>query len=183
MIVSPGSSTKLKWAISGCDGPVGCGYDLNQDSKTNFNEIINESNFSAENYPAAGYCYSLGEGWRLPSVEEFGILFNSYYGKAYSATLTSGANSGGTDYREDAAGKIAKEKFDQALGLVLAGDTIDGLDSDALGTFYWLDEEAKASGSSKGKNAYAARAGMYYYKNYTKVSEYYVRCIRDVEVQ
>lgn len=183
MIVSPGSATKLPWAISGFDGPAGCGADLNQNSVTNFNEIINEPNFSAENYPAAGYCYSLGEGWRLPSVEEIGVLFNSYYGKEYSTALKAGANTGGTDYRKDEAGIAAKAKFDAALGDVLAGDTIDALDPDDLGTFYWLDEEAKASGSSKGKNAYAARIGMYYYKNYAKTTEYRVRCIRDVEVK
>ena len=119
----------------------------------------------------------------MPSVEEIGVLFNSYYGKEYSATLTAGSTKGGTDYRTDEAGIAAKAKFDAALGLVLAGDTIDALDSDDLGTFYWLDEEAKASGSTQGKNAYAARIGMYYWKNYTKVTEYRVRCIRDVEVK
>lgn len=184
MIVSVSNGVAVNWAISGYDGPVGCGYDLNQDSATNFNEVVNEANFTEDNYPAAGYCHSLGDGWRLPSVEEAQILFNSYYGKPYASSLKAGATTGGTDYRNDESSIVAKAQFDAALGQILPGDTIDGLGTDELGTYYWLDEETKASGSTLGQNAYAVRIGMYYYKNYPKAtSTYYVRCIRNVEQQ
>jgi hypothetical protein len=92
LVVSKCNHEYTPWATD--VKPSGATYD---DPVLNYETVVGQDGFASDKYPAVAYCKSLreefGGDWHLPSIEEFRILYNSYYGRTCIAPLTSPYNT------------------------------------------------------------------------------------------
>jgi len=159
-------------------------------NRTQFNNSETYTN-QKDKYYALKYCEdlrdSLGGNWYLPANDELRLVYQAYYGMSALPSTNS------TDYRTSTEGAMTtKAKYDTALGLLgetttatLDGDADRDGESDnsgfgdANGVTYWLSKV------NTGGAVQYLRFGIYYNGNNGKdmTIKYYVRCIRDVEVQ
>jgi hypothetical protein len=193
-ILSVSSAEEVKWSTS----LLWEGSTTNDNGLSNTNDIMADPDYVANpsDFPAIKYCAdlrtSLGGNWYVPAIDELKNLYNIYYGLSIAV-----GDFKSKDYRLDASGNVidltTKKAFDAALKLLgetttasLDGDADgDGTSDDAgygtdKGVAYWTSKV-----NTGGWTQYA-RFGSFENGNIKKTfstATYYVRCVRDVELQ
>lgn len=149
---------KIRWGTSSATT-----YDWIADINTD-NGILNQEyvlglNVSnAETYPAVYYCKNLGEGWRLPTINEMNQLNDVY--------------------------QAGKEAFNAEIAGCLPKDSSDGLIELASSTWYWTGQAyIKDGDSNTNKVGRVKIANPIYISGSNAKNECYVRCVRDVEIK
>jgi hypothetical protein len=187
--INPDNSKKGK-IISGAVANIAWGKtskytwiaDINtDDGVANMQYVLNLEGSDASTYPAVYFCKDLGEGWRLPTINEMLDLVRVYYGISPTvddATLTN-------NYPSDTASDSAVE-FDAELAKCLVDDPANAkmVLSTSGGTWYWTGQGyIKEGDSNSGKNARVKVASTVFLSGGGATNKSYVRCVRDVEIK
>ncbi|MBE6251168.1 MAG: DUF1566 domain-containing protein [Bacteroidales bacterium] len=145
------------------------------DPLVNYESTVGRADFSSEKFPAVAYCKSLRESsggeWRLPTIEEMKILYNSYYSRTYISPLRGDYNYtdeqenplsiSGFDYREqhDLTKKeyqtvlSSKKNFDAMLEAIgePAPASLDGVQVIGTSGSYSVDQATYEDGYGTAK--------------------------------
>lgn len=163
-----GKSSKYTWIA-----------DINtDDGVANMQYVLNLEGSNASTYPAVYFCKNLGEGWRLPTINEMLDLIRVYYGVSSTvddATLTN-------NYPADPSLASAVE-FDAELAKCLVDDPANAkmVLATSGGTWYWTGQGyIKEGDSNSGKNARVKVASTIFLSGGGATNKSYVRCVRDV---
>jgi uncharacterized protein (TIGR02145 family) len=169
-----GAGTYIKWGTASAT-TYSWATDIDTDNgAANHEFVLNVEGSNAATYPAVYYCNSLGEGWRLPTVNEVKELVKTYYG--ISGDLTEGA----TYYGIEPYSKNASE-FENVLSEIAADDPktadIDETKITMAGTtWYWTGQ-----GSSSNNKIWRVKVNSGYATGSANAkNDGYVRCIREV---
>ncbi len=149
--------------------------DLN-DGRTTMTLLKNKS-ADLSDYPAAKYCYDLGEDWYLPSQNEWVDLFNVFTGNDTGSTDDFKVATSTLDQKY----KDARATFDGYL-TACGGDALstpeEDVDSDGKGYNYWL-----GTITTSGTKPRYSRVDSYAMTSTETVTySYKVRCIRRVDL-
>ena len=142
------------------------------DSQANFDYVTNWADYQAnkENYEAAYFCESLGEGWRLPSLSEIETAFRVWSG--FEGDLPAAIET------EVAKDQTKADKFDNLL-LQCEGNEVGFATAGTAASWYWLGQANSADGKIRrvkvGPSTYFSTAARANGTNW-------VRCVRDVEL-
>ena len=165
-----GKSSKYAWIA-----------DINtDDGVANMQYVLNLEGSDASTYPAVYFCKNLGEGWRLPTINEMLDLIRVYYGVSSTvddATLTN-------NYPADPSLASAVE-FDAELAKCLVDDPDNAkIAISASSAWYWTGQGYIKDGDiNSGKNARVKIASTVFLSGGGATNKAYVRCVRDVEIK
>ena len=154
--------------------------DINtDDGVANMQYVLNLEGSNATTYPAVYFCKNLGEGWRLPTINEMINLVRVYYGigaDVDEATLTNNYTS--------AISSDSAKNFDAELAKCLENDPDNAkLAVSTSSAWYWTGQAyIKEGDSNSGKNARLKIASTIYLSGGGATNKAYVRCVRDVEI-
>lgn len=166
MAVSLEKATSLMWS-SNIDALAGAGSYVN--GAANCSTLLADTD-AQNKYPAAFYCNGLGDGWHLPSRDEFAALFDIYNGVAHNAEGFVPA----TPDQLTPAETEARNAFENLLKTAGAS-AFNAAAADAAGDAYWTSTEEDEGG------AYYVNVGKFAY-SYTGVKKNstsrFVRCIK-----
>lgn len=148
------------------------------DSKANFDCLLNSADYKANTaaYPAVNTCVALGDGWRLPTVEEFKDLFRAYTGH-------KGEFEDNKIYYETDEQKTAIGIFDALLNECQNGQVLapKGMTS---ANWYWTGQAYNNSTDANHGKIYRIKLSDKYFAGTAKATgKNLVRCVRDVEIK
>ena len=147
------------------------------DSKANFDYLLNSADYKANTaaYPAVNTCVALGDGWRLPTVEEFKDLFRAYTGH-------KGEFEDNKKYYETDEQKAAIGIFDALLNECQNGQVLapKGMTS---ANWYWTGQAYNSTDANHGKIYRIKLSDVYYVGTAKAKGKNLVRCVRDVEIK
>ena len=155
--------------------------DINtDDGVANMQYVLNLEGSNANTYPAVYFCKNLGEGWRLPTINEMLDLVRLYYAVGADvddATLTN-------NYTAATSSDSAKN-FDAELAKCLENDPDNAkLAISTTSAWYWTGQAfIKDGDGNTGKNARVKIASTVYLSGGGATNKAYVRCVRDVEIK
>ena len=165
-----GTSSKYNWIsdIYGEDGVANMQYVLNLDGS------------DEKKYPAVYFCKNLGDGWRLPTINEMLTLVRVYYGidnTVDDATLTN-------NYSANLSSESVLN-FDAELAKCLVDDPGNAkLAISNSSAWYWTGQGYYKDGdTNSGKNARVKIASTIFLSGGGATNKSYVRCVRDVEIK
>ena len=166
-----GAGTQVKW---GTASTYTWAPDIDTDNgAANHEYVLNVEGSSAEAYPAVYYCKNLGDGWRLPTVNELNTLVKTYFGIA-GEPAADGAYYGNEPYKTNAAA------FDAVLAQISTNDPDTTYDETKIAmsdnSWYWTgqgDTATKKIKRVKFATKYSVGAAGATNANF-------VRCVRDV---
>lgn len=165
-----GTSSKYNWIsyIYGDDGVANMQYVLNLDGS------------DEKKYPAVYFCKNLGDGWRLPTINEMLTLVRVYYGidnTVDDATLTN-------NYSANLSSESVLN-FDAELAKCLVDDPGNAkLAISNSSAWYWTGQGYYKDGdTNSGKNARVKIASTVFVSGGGATNKSYVRCVRDVEIK
>lgn len=166
-----GAGTQIKW---GTASSYTWAPDIDTDNgAANHEYVLNVEGSSAEAYPAVYYCKNLGDGWRLPTVNELNALVKTYFGIA-------GEPAADVEYYNTEPYMTNAAAFDAVLAQIATDDPNTEYDETKIAmsdnSWYW-------SGQGYTSNQKIQR--VKFVKKYavgaagaTNVN--FVRCVRDV---
>ena len=141
----------------------------------NHEYVLNVEGSSAEAYPAVYYCKNLGDGWRLPTVNELHALAKTYYG------IVGEPEADGTYYTTEPYMTNAAA-FDAVLAQIATDDPNTEYDETKIAmssnSWYWTGQ-----GSSNLKIQRVKFAQKYAVGAAGATNLNFVRCVRDVEIK
>ena len=166
-----GAGTQVKW---GTASTYTWAPDIDTDNgAANHEYVLNVEGSSAEAYPAVYYCKNLGDGWRLPTVNELHALAKTYYG-IVGEPETDGTYYTTEPYMTNAAA------FDAVLAQIATDDPNTEYDETKItmsdNSWYWTGQGYTSNlkiQRVKFAQKYAVGAA-----GATNVN--FVRCVRDV---
>lgn len=166
-----GAGTQIKW---GTASTYTWAPDIDTDNgAANHEYVLNVEGSSAEAYPAVYYCKNLGDGWRLPTVNELHALAKTYYG-IVGEPETDGTYYTTEPYMTNAAA------FDAVLAQIATDDPNTEYDETKIAmsdnSWYWTGQGYTSNlkiQRVKFAQKYAVGAA-----GATNVN--FVRCVRDV---
>lgn len=169
-----GAGVMIKWGTASATTYT-WSKDIDTDNgAANHEFVLNVADSNAENYPAVYYCHNLGEGWRLPTVNEVKELVKTYYG------VVGDLEEGATYYGKEPYSKNASE-FDAVLSEIATDDPktadIDETKITMAGTtWYWTGQ-----GSSSNSKIWRVKVNSGYATGSANAkNDGYVRCIREI---
>lgn len=165
-----GAGTQIKW---GTASTYAWAPDINTDNgAANHEYVLNVEGSSAEAYPAVYYCKNLGDGWRLPTVNELHALAKTYYG-IVGEPETDGTYYTTEPYMTNAAA------FDAVLAQIATDDPNTEYDETKIAmssnSWYWTGQ-----GHSNLKIQRVKFAQKYAVGAAGATNANFVRCVRDV---
>ena len=169
-----GAGVQIKWGTASAT-TYSWATDIDTDNgAANHEFVLNVAGSNAATYPAVYYCNNLGDGWRLPTVNEIKELVKTYYGIA--GELEEGATYFGKEpYSKNAA------DFDAILATIATDDPktadIDETKITMAGTtWYWSGQ-----GSSSNSKIWRVKVNSGYATGSANAkNDGYVRCIREI---
>lgn len=168
-----GAGTQIKWGKSSTYtwAPE---IDTNNGSANN-DYVLNVEGSTADAFPAVYYCKSLGEGWRLPTVDEMNALVKTYYGLP-GEPEANGEYYGNEPYKTNAAA------FDAVLAQISTNDPDTKYDETKIAmsdnSWYWTGQGDTATKKIKRVKF----ATIYSVGAAGATNTNFVRCVRDVEL-
>jgi hypothetical protein len=167
-----GAGTQIKW---GTASTYTWAPDIDTDNgAANHEYVLNVEGSSAEAYPAVYYCKNLGDGWRLPTVNELHALAKTYYG------IVGEPEADGTYYTTEPYMTNAAA-FDAVLAQIATDDPNTEYDETKIAmssnSWYWTGQ-----GSSNLKIQRVKFAQKYAVGAAGATNLNFVRCVRDVEL-
>ena len=172
-IISGAVGTNITWGTASAT-TYSWAADINTDDGiANQQYVLNLEGSDAATYPAVYYCKNMGEGWRLPTINEMVTLIKLYYGIEgdYDTTTTYATVE---PYKSNAA------KFDAEL-LKCGTDTKF---SPISATWYWMGQSYyKDDDGNSGKSCRVKVGDAVLVSGSNAKNKCYVRCVRDVELQ
>lgn len=167
-----GAGTQIKW---GTASTYTWAPDIDTDNgAANHEYVLNVEGSSAEAYPAVYYCKNLGDGWRLPTVNELHALAKTYYG------IVGEPEADGTYYTTEPYMTNAAA-FDAVLAQIATDDPNTEYDETKIAmssnSWYWTGQ-----GSSNLKIQRVKFAQKYAVGAAGATNANFVRCVRDVEL-
>lgn len=165
-----GAGTQVKW---GTASTYTWAPDIDTDNgAANHEYVLNVEGSSAEAYPAVYYCKNLGDGWRLPTVNELHALAKTYYG------IVGEPEADGTYYTTEPYMTNAAA-FDAVLAQIATDDPNTEYDETKIAmssnSWYWTGQ-----GSSNLKIQRVKFAQKYAVGAAGATNVNFVRCVRDV---
>lgn len=168
-----GASTSLKWG-NGTATSYGWAADVNtDDGMANQAYVLGLEGSSATEYPAVYYCKDMGEGWRLPTISEMGILILTYYGltDAYDTT---------TQYFSTEPYASNAKAFEAELNKCNPTAPL----ATSAATWYWTGQSyIKEGDSNSGKMCRVKISSQILVSGANATNACNVRCVRDVVLQ
>ncbi len=166
-----GAGTQLKW---GTASTYTWAPDIDTDNgAANHEYVLNVEGSSAEAYPAVYYCKNLGDGWRLPTVNELHALAKTYYG-IVGEPETDGTYYTTEPYMTNAAA------FDAVLAQIATDDPNTEYDETKItmsdNSWYWTGQGY----TSNLKIQRVKFAQKYAVGAAGATNANFVRCVRDV---
>lgn len=169
-----GAGVQIKWGTASAT-TYSWATDIDTDNgAANHEFVLNVEGSNAATYPAVYYCNSLGEGWRLPTVNEVKELVKTYYG------VVGDLEEGATYYGKEPYSKNASE-FDAVLSEIATDDPktadIDETKITMMGTtWYWTGQ-----GSSSNSKIWRVKVNTGYATGSANAkNDGAVRCVREV---
>lgn len=169
-----GAGVQIKWGTATATTyPWSADIDTDNGA-ANHEFVLNVEGSNAATYPAVYYCHNLGEGWRLPTVNEVKELVKTYYG------VVGDLEEGSTYYGKEPYSKNASE-FDAVLSEIATDDPktadIDETKITMAGTtWYWTGQ-----GCSTNSKIWRVKVNSGYATGSANAkNDGYVRCIREV---
>lgn len=168
-----GAGTQIKW---GTASTYTWAPDIDTDNgAANHEYVLNVEGSSAEAYPAVYYCKNLGDGWRLPTVNELHALAKTYYG-IVGEPETDGTYYTTEPYMTNAAA------FDAVLAQIATDDPNTEYDETKIAmssnSWYWTGQ----GNTSNLKIQRVKFAQKYAVGAAGATNANFVRCVRDVEL-
>lgn len=166
-----GAGTQIKW---GTASTYTWAPDIDTDNgAANHEYVLNVEGSSAEAYPAVYYCKNLGDGWRLPTVNELHALAKTYYG-IVGEPETDGTYYTTEPYMTNAAA------FDAVLAQIATDDPNTEYDETKIAmssnSWYWTGQ----GNTSNLKIQRVKFAQKYAVGSAGATNANFVRCVRDV---
>ena len=168
-----GAGTQIKW---GTASTYTWAPDIDTDNgAANHEYVLNVEGSSAEAYPAVYYCKNLGDGWRLPTVNELHALAKTYYG------IVGEPEADGTYYTTEPYMTNAAA-FDAVLAQIATDDPNTEYDETKIAmssnSWYWTGQ----GNTSNLKIQRVKFAQKYAVGAAGATNANFVRCVRDVEL-
>ena len=166
-----GAGTQIKW---GTASTYTWAPDIDTDNgAANHEYVLNVEGSSAEAYPAVYYCKNLGDGWRLPTVNEMNELIKTYFGIV-------GDPIADMQYYETEPYKAKAAAFDEVLAQISTDNPDTTYDETKIAmssnSWYWTGQGDTAT--KKIKRVKLAQKYSVGAAGATNVN--FVRCVRDV---
>lgn len=167
-----GAGTQIKWGTASTY--TWAPYIDTDNGAANHEYVLNVEGSSADAYPAVYYCKNLGDGWRLPTVNELSTLAKTYYG-IVGEPEADGLYYTTEPYMTNAAA------FDAVLAQIATDDPNTEYDETKIAmssnSWYWTGQ-----GSSNLKIQRVKFAQKYAVGAAGATNANFVRCVRDVEL-
>lgn len=167
-----GAGTQIKWGTASTY--TWAPYINTDNGAANHEYVLNVEGSSADAYPAVYYCKNLGDGWRLPTVNELSTLAKTYYG-IVGEPEADGLYYTTEPYMTNAAA------FDAVLAQIATDDPNTEYDETKIAmssnSWYWTGQ-----GSSNLKIQRVKFAQKYAVGAAGATNANFVRCVRDVEL-
>ena len=152
------SSKKLGWGTSSATTYSWINEIATEDGLVNQAYVLGVSDSDAATYPAVYYCKNLGDGWRLPTINEMTQINDLY--------------------------QAGKDAFDAELAKCLPENSADANLEYSTATWYWTGQAyIKDGDSNSGKVCRVKIASPLFVSGSNAKNECYVRCVRDVELK
>lgn len=166
-----GAGTQIKW---GTASTYTWAPDIDTDNgAANHEYVLNVEGSSAEAYPAVYYCKNLGDGWRLPTVNEMNELIKTYFGIV-------GDPIADMQYYETEPYKAKAAAFDEVLAQISTDNPDTTYDETKIAmssnSWYWTGQGDTAT--KKIKRVKLAQKYSVGAAGATNAN--FVRCVRDV---
>ena len=172
-VISGTAGTNITWGTASATTYTWAKDIDTDDGMANHQYVLNLEGSNADTYPAVYFCKNLGDGWRLPTINEMVHLVKLYYGieGEYDTTTTYATVE---PYKSNAA------KFDVEL-LKCGTDTKF---SPISATWYWLGQTYYKDGDgNSGKSCRVKVGDAILVSGSNAKNKCYVRCVRDVELK
>ena len=172
-IISGAVGTNITWGTASATTYTWAADINTDDGIANQQYVLNLEGSDAATYPAVYYCKNMGEGWRLPTINEMVTLIKLYYG-------IEGDYDTSTTYATVEPYKSNAAKFDAEL-LKCGTDTKF---SPISATWYWMGQSYYKDGDgNSGKSCRVKVGDAVLVSGSNAKNKCYVRCVRDVELQ